>query len=84
MVKKKLSDHIYRCKGVVYAVETPERRAVLQVVGRRADVTLGEAWGDAIPRTQIVAIGAAGSLDPQALTAQFETCLCSPIATAVE
>ena len=75
MVKKTLPGNIYRCKGVVCTTENPERRAVLQVVGRRADVTLGEAWGDTKPRTQIVAIGAPGSIDPEALTAQFEACL---------
>jgi G3E family GTPase len=75
MVKKQLPGNIYRCKGVVYAAEVPERKTVLQVVGRRADVALGEAWGETIPHTQIVAIGAPGSIDPQALTAQFEACI---------
>ncbi len=60
MVKKRLPGNIYRCKGVVYAAESPERRAVLQVVGRRADVALDEEWGETKPRTQIVAIGAYG------------------------
>ena len=69
---------------MVFAAEAPERWAVLQVVGRRADVALGEEWGDAIPRTQIVAIGAAGSIDRQALTTQFETCLSRPIAAVAE
>ena len=75
MVKKRLPGNIYRCKGVVYAAENPERRAVLQVVGRRADVALDEEWGETKPRTQIVAIGATGSIDPELLTAQFDACL---------
>ena len=75
MIKKTLPGNIYRCKGVVNTAENPERRAVLQAVGRRADVTLGEAWGQTIPSTQIVAIGAPGSIDEEALTAQFEACL---------
>ena len=75
MIKKTLPGNIYRCKGVVYTTENPERRAVLQVVGRRADVTLGEAWGKTPPSTQIVAIGAPGSIDEEVLTAQFEACL---------
>ena len=79
MVKKKLPGNIYRCKGVVYAAENPERRAVLQVVGRRADVSLGEEWGDVSPRTQIVAIGAPGSIDPNTLTEQFEACIVEPV-----
>jgi len=75
MVKKRLPGNIYRCKGVVYAAENPERRAILQVVGRRSDVALGEEWNGGAPRTQIVAIGAPGSIDPEALTHQFDSCL---------
>ena len=82
MVKKRLPGNIYRCKGVIYAAEAPERRAVLQVVGRRADVALGEAWNGSTPRTQIVAIGAYGSIDSEALTAQFEACISEPAAVA--
>jgi len=80
MVKKRLPGNIYRCKGVVYTAENPQRRAVLQVVGRRADVVLGEAWGETTPSTQIVAIGAPGSIDPEALTAQFEACISKVVA----
>jgi hypothetical protein len=36
---KKLPGGIYRCRGVVYAAEAPDRRAVLPVVGRWADVS---------------------------------------------
>ena len=80
MVKKRLPGNIYRCKGVVYTAENPQRRAVLQVVGRRADVALGEAWGETKPSTQIVAIGAPGSIDPDALTAEFEACISKVVA----
>jgi G3E family GTPase len=75
LMAKKLPGSIYRCKGVVFAAEAPERRAVLQVVGRRADVALFDEWGERTPRTQIVAIGAPGSIDAEALTAQFDACI---------
>jgi G3E family GTPase len=77
MVKKRLPGNIYRCKGVVYAAENPGRRAALQVVGRRADVSLDDEWGETRPRTQIVAIGAPGSIDADALTQQFDAYLSS-------
>ena len=80
MIKKRLPANIYRCKGVIYTADYPERRVVLQVVGRRADLTLGEEWSGQSPRTQIVAIGAPGSIDPQALTTQFEACISEPAA----
>ena len=79
---KKLPGTIYRCKGVVYAAEAPDRRAILQVVGRRADAALEDEWGERTPRTQIVAIGAADSIDATALTAQFEACIADPVTLA--
>jgi G3E family GTPase len=72
---KKLPGSIYRCKGIVYTADSPHRRGVLQVVGRRADVSLHDGWGDRRPRTQIVAIGAAGSIDADDLKERFEACV---------
>ncbi|MGO7537295.1 CobW family GTP-binding protein [Rhizobium ruizarguesonis] len=71
----RLPANIYRAKGVIYSSETSERRAVLQVVGRRVDISLADEWGGRTPRTQIVAIGAAGEMDGVALRATFERCL---------
>jgi len=51
MVKHQLPRNIYRCKGILYAVEAPERRAILQVVGRRSDVSLADEWSDRVRRT---------------------------------
>ena len=48
---------------------------VPRIAGRRTDVALNEEWNGRAPRTQIVAIGASGSIDTEALTAQFESCL---------
>ena len=80
MVKKQLPGTIYRCKGVVYAAESPDHRVILQVVGRRTDVSQGDSWGEEIPSTRIVAIGAPDSLDPEALTAQFDACIRESVA----
>ena len=73
-VKKEMPGSIYRCKGVVYSVEEPTRRAVIQIVGRRTDIELLEEWGDREPKTQIVAI-ANNEIDDSALQAKFEACL---------
>jgi G3E family GTPase len=75
MVKKELPSSIYRCKGVIYAAEVPGERAILQVVGRRSDVSLGETWDGDQPLTQIVAIGAPGGIDAGELSAKFEACI---------
>jgi len=71
----KLPSNIYRAKGVIYTADAPERRAVLQVVGRRVDITLDSGWNGRPPRTQIVAIGAPGAIDQKMLSEQFEQCL---------
>jgi G3E family GTPase len=67
--------NIYRAKGVIHTADAPERRAVLQVVGRRVDISLVDEWGDRPPRTRIVAIGAPGAIDQDALRGRFEQCL---------
>jgi G3E family GTPase len=68
---------IYRCKGVLNLTDFPERRAVLQVVGRRASLLLGEPWGDTKPSSQIVVIASYGGLDVDDLRARFEGCIAS-------
>jgi G3E family GTPase len=72
---RKLPGTVYRAKGVVYLSDAPQRRAVLQVVGRRVDVSLEEEWGERPPRTQIVAIGAAGGIDASLLQKTFASCI---------
>lgn len=71
---RKLPGTVYRCKGVIYAAQAPERRAALQVVGRRSDVTLLDGWHGHTPRTRIVAIGAPGGLDAADLRHRFDAC----------
>ncbi len=71
----KLPGSVYRAKGVVYTTDAPQRRAVLQVVGRRVDISLQDEWGQRAPRTRIVAIGAAGSIDANLLEQTFASCI---------
>ena len=79
MIKKQLPGNIYRCKGIVYTAEQPERRVILQAVGRRSDISLEEEWGEREPQTQIVAIGAPDSIDNGELTALFEECVADSV-----
>ena len=82
-VASRLPVNIYRCKGVVHSAEAPHRRAVLQVVGKRVDISLEDVWGDRPPRTQIVAIGAAGSIDTRLLEETFAACISAGAADTV-
>ncbi len=69
-----LPGNIYRAKGVIYTSDDPERPLVLQVVGRRVDLSTQAEWGPRAPRSQIVVIGAAGSLDERSLALMFDSC----------
>ncbi len=75
MVRRDLPASIYRCKGIVFAADSPDTRLALQVVGRRTEISEIGKWGERAPRSQIVAIGAPGSFDTAELTKQFDACL---------
>jgi len=79
---RKLPGTVYRAKGIVYTSDAPQRRAVLQVVGRRVDISLQEEWGERAPRTQIVAIGASGALDATLLEQTLASCVSTGAKTA--
>ena len=66
---------IFRAKGFAYLADVPERKAVLQVVGRRVTLTMGDVWGEQTPFTQIVVIGSHDGVDGVALQAHFEKTL---------
>jgi len=72
---RKLPGSVYRAKGVLYTTAAPQRRTVLQVVGRRVDISLQDEWGERAPRTRIVAIGAAGAIDASLLEQTFASCV---------
>jgi G3E family GTPase len=74
-VFEELSNTIYRAKGVIHLHEMPDNRVILQIVGKRASLTLADTWGDDEPRTQIVMIASRGGLDVEALRAQLEGCV---------
>ena len=61
-------------KGVVLSTEAPERRVIVQAVGRRVDIAMEDPWGNRIPRTQVVAIGAKGAVHESTLEAIFKYC----------
>ena len=65
---------------MIYTTDVPQRRAVLQVVGRRVDISVQGEWGGRAPRTQIVAIGAAGGIDAGLLEKTFTSCMPSAAA----
>jgi G3E family GTPase len=71
---RKLPASVYRCKGVVYCAEEPGRRVILQVVGKRVDIAVGDEWNGREPRTRIIAIGAHDGVSGAALHEVFDRC----------
>ncbi|MGO9611581.1 MAG: GTP-binding protein [Dissulfurispiraceae bacterium] len=76
---RKLPGSVYRAKGVVYTTDAPQRRAVLQVVSRRVDISLQDTLGQRAPRTQIAAIGAVGGIDASLMEKTFDSCIAAAI-----
>ncbi len=68
---KTASGSIYRMKGIVLSSEAPDRRVILQAVGKRVDIAIEQPWGDRIPRTRVIAIGAKGALEESTIQSIF-------------
>jgi G3E family GTPase len=58
---------IFRAKGFVLLKEAPERKAVLHIVGKRAQLTFSGTWGDQKPHTRLVFIGTQGGVNAEKL-----------------
>jgi G3E family GTPase len=70
-VVARLGDALVRAKGFVH-LSGERRRAFLERAGARTSLQLGEAWGEATPRTELVLIGE--GLDAAALRRQLWAC----------
>lgn len=70
----RLPSGIFRAKGFIHLHESPDRRGLLQMVGNRANLTIGEPWGEETPHTDLVFIGEAGAIEPEKLRGAFDAC----------
>ncbi len=75
MIKRELPSNVYRCKGFVGLVNDPDHRYVLQVVGRRVELTRDRPWGNDRSQTRLVAIAHGSTLNGTHLTELFNSCL---------
>jgi len=66
---------VFRAKGFLHLADVPDRRVLLQVVGRRVQFSKGEPWHGESPATRILFIGVNGDLESGALSNRLETCL---------
>ena len=74
-----LPDSLLRAKGFLYIAQTPERPFLFQRVGKRWSIEDGTIWGSAAPRTRLVFIGLAGTLDKAELHAGLTACVAAEI-----
>ena len=74
MIKRELPATIYRCKGIVHLADDPGNRYVLQVVGRRVDLSADRPWGSDVPTSRIVAIAHHSSMRGGLLQELFGGC----------
>ena len=77
-LKKQLSElptTVLRVKGILFSVEHPEQRVILQQVGVRVTLETGESWGNTAGFSQLVLIAIAGTLNKTVLQQYFENCL---------
>jgi len=71
-----LPETIYRAKGIFFLVDDPDQKWVLHVVGQRTSlITLPGGWGEEAARSQLIVIGATGSIDAADLNQRMKACL---------
>jgi G3E family GTPase len=76
-----LPSTVVRAKGIVHLASHPERRAVMHVVGRRAELCLDAPWGPEPPTTGLVVIGTGEPMPPHDLEQSFRACEVEPRST---
>ena len=69
-----LPESIVRVKGVIHLQEEPDRRFILQVMGKRWNLTPGISWASEKPGSRLVFIGVQGQFDPAELSLRVEEC----------
>jgi G3E family GTPase len=65
---------IYRAKGFLNLQEYPDNQCVLHVVGRRASLQIGAAWGERPRTSRLVFIASHGGIDPAAMERALDAC----------
>jgi G3E family GTPase len=85
-----LPSSVFRVKGFVHLDARPDHRTVLQIVGRRARIELGEPWGERPRETVLSFVGSGPDFDPDELRRRFDQCMAKssaspgPLASALE
>jgi G3E family GTPase len=73
-ILKHLPSTVFRVKGFVHAIDEPESRIVVQMVGRRAVVSPTRTWGAERPRTRLVFISRRDTVNYPAIERALNSC----------
>ena len=73
-ILKHLPSTVFRVKGFVHAIEEPESRLLVQLVGRRATVTPTRSWDTEQPQTRLVFISRHGTVNYPAIEKALRNC----------
>ncbi len=69
-----LPTSVFRSKGILHIREAPDKQVIVQMTGKRVTLTKGKPWEDTAPSSQVVAIGAHGTIDADDLNTRFMSC----------
>lgn len=72
---QRLPPEVFRAKGILNLAEVPNRRVVLQVVGKRVQLSKGPQWTQETPVSRLVMLGLGRDLDLAPIAAGLEQCL---------
>ena len=65
---------LFRAKGFVYGAEKRNNRLLLQLVGRRAVLSVDRPWGDSPSQTELVFIARSETCDFDAIRDALNQC----------
>ena len=71
-VLSRLPDTIARGKGILQLADDPSHQTIFQAVGRRWHFEKGDLWGEVTRHSNLVLIGAKGSINPDECNALFQ------------
>lgn len=69
-----LPSSVFRVKGFVYLADQPANKVLVQVVGRRVQISMDEPWNGQTPQTRLVMIAGSGGLDADWLQKELDAC----------
>ena len=65
---------VFRAKGFLYTTEKPADRLLLQMVGRRAVISVNRQWQSERPQTRLVFIARSGTCDFPVIERALNNC----------